>query len=76
MSEKKTFYKIPTQVRFKERDNDKSLYGIAFGSSVICGCCGAVFSFNDETYELVGIEKELEWIDISESIRGEEEEDS
>ena len=76
MSEKKPFYEIPTQVRFKERDNDKPLYGIAFGSFVICGCCGAVFSIHDETYELAEIEKDLEWIDISESIRGEEEEDS
>ena len=72
MSEKKTFYKTPTQVRFKERDSDKPLYGIAFGSSVICGCCGAVFSFHDDTYELAEVEKNLEWIDISESIRGEE----
>ena len=70
MNEKKIFYDTPTQVCFKERDNDKPLYGIAFGSLVICACCGAVFSLNDEYYELAIVEKELEWIDISESIRG------
>ena len=75
MNEKKTFYDIPTQVRFKERDNDKPLYGIAFGSLVICACCGGVFSLNDEYYELATVEKDLEWIDISEFIGEEPEED-
>lgn len=73
--EKKTFYDTPTQVRFKERENDSPLYGIAIGNTVICACCGAVFSLTDEEYEIATVEKELSWVNFTDAIGGEWEEE-
>lgn len=52
--------------------------GIAYHDEIICGCCGAVLSIQDVIDDAAecGIHWddaiiELEWIDISESIKGE-----
>lgn len=39
--------------------------GIAYREEIICGCCGGIFELN-EVEDLLSID----WIDISDSIRG------
>lgn len=45
----KSYYSEPTMVKFNypsisEEDEMEEIYGIAFGESIICSCCGGVFS--------------------------------
>ena len=69
----KTFYDEAVQILFKNLpdESDPSLDtetvfgGIAFGGSVICGCCGEVVRL-----EYVDILEELPWVNISEEIIG------
>lgn len=71
-------FEKPTQVRFKlmEEDGVETFGGIGFGGEIICGCCGGCFTL-DEIYddaEIDNIENPievLEWISISEEIKGE-----
>ena len=75
------YYGTPCQVRFVDcgdPNNITTSYGIAYKDEIICGCCGAVLSIVEivKDAEKAGIHWddaiiELEWIDISESIRGE-----
>lgn len=58
-------FEKPTQVMFIDDDNE-TCFGIAFGDTVICGCCGSTFDVSE-----VEIVQTLEWIDISDAIRGE-----
>lgn len=44
------YFDIPTQVRFfcpTEEDKPAWENGIAYRNEVICGCCGAIFTFED-----------------------------
>ena len=48
---------------------DEEVFGgiLVDGKYVICGCCGSVFEADEVT-----ILKEMSWIDISESILGDD----
>ena len=64
-------FDVPTQVIFQwreEADNSINyLGGIGYNDVIICGCCGAVIPLDDE--DLIAFAP-VEWIDISESIKG------
>lgn len=63
---KRNSYDMPTQVLFREDDDDSRwIGGIAFGNVVICGECGGTIELED-----IADIKELSWVDISEEIRG------
>ena len=78
-------YDQPTQVKFIDFDADGLFYcgGIAYGTEIICACCGGVFEIadiwadweqykNESRYE--GIEKPIEaykcWEPLREEILG------
>lgn len=69
MIEGKTYFSAPTQVRIENPDaNDGWSYGIGYHNVFICGCCGGVFELeelDEDGLEII----ELDWVDISESIR-------
>ena len=69
MKNAKTYYEVPTQVKFKNADpdicDDKVCGGIAYQDFVICGECGATLELDD-----VIIIEELSWATISEEIKG------
>lgn len=75
------YYGTPCQVRFVDigdPNNITTSYGIAYRDEIICGCCGAILSIDEiiKDAEKAGIHWddaiiELEWIDISENIKGE-----
>lgn len=55
-------------VKFKDLDTEEILGGILLDDgSIICGCCGGVIEKDDPQFEII---KELNWIDISQSILG------
>lgn len=59
------------QVQFRDLENNDILGGIMLDNGdVICGCCGGVFSADEEgkTFEIL---KFYSWLDISDSIMGE-----
>jgi hypothetical protein len=68
---KKTFYDEAVQVMFRNLpdefdpslDTETTFGGIAFGGTVICGCCGKVIRLED-----IDILEELPWVNISEEI--------
>lgn len=60
------YFDCPTQVLFRDPDNEEGFIGgIAYRDEIICGCCGGIFELN-EVSDLLPID----WIDISDSIRG------
>lgn len=60
------YFDKPTQVVFRDPDNEEGFIGgIAYRDEIICGCCGGIFELN-EVEDLLSID----WIDISDSIRG------
>ena len=75
------YYGTPCQVRFVDCGDPNNItisYGIAYKDEIICGCCGAILSIDEviKDAEKAGVHWdnaiiELEWIDISENIRGE-----
>lgn len=75
------YYGTPCQVRFVDYGDPKNIttsYGIAYKDEIVCGCCGAVLSIDEiiKDAEKAGVHWddaiiELEWIDISENIKGE-----
>lgn len=69
----KTF-DIPMQVMFLWHDNGdnsiRAIGGIAYGDNIICGCCGGIIPLDDE--DVIDVIPYKSWIDISESILGEE----
>lgn len=69
MENVKTYYEVPTQVKFKNDDldicDDEVCGGIAYQDFVICGECGATLELDD-----VIIIEELPWVTISEEIKG------
>lgn len=71
MTNRFTKFDQPTQVAFWDSENDCYLGGIAFGTNVICGCCGSVIPI-DEIYEFApsSIEpiKDYGWVDMSNEI--------
>ena len=71
----KTYYPVPTQVKFYN-DVDGMYYGgVAYKDEVICGCCGMVLDIQtlyDYTLEGLTAIEELPWVNISEEIKGEE----
>lgn len=68
-------FDIPTQVHFFWHDDgDNSIRvigGIAYGNNIICGCCGGIIPLDDEN--VIDVVPYESWIDISESILGEDE---
>ena len=64
--EKITKFDFPTQVIFYDFEHGEWAGGIAYGTKIICGCCGGIF----EIEEVNNIEV-LPWIDISSEIIGE-----
>ena len=63
-------FDTPTMVKFHTADDEHPFGGIAFGSQIICGCCGGIVPFEDCDY----IET-LPWIPISDEILGDYNED-
>jgi hypothetical protein len=63
----KTYYELPTMVKFEDPDNDGWLYGIAYKEEIICACCGGTFDIaelNEDGLEIV----EMDWINFVEFI--------
>lgn len=75
------YYGTPCQVRFVDCGDPNNItisYGIAYKDEIICGCCGVILSIDEiiKDAEKAGVHWddaiiELEWVDISENIRGE-----
>ena len=81
-------YDQPTQVKFLDIDAKNCCFwqgGIAYGTEIICGCCGGVFEIadiwadweqvkNDPRY--AGIESPIQkyeyWVDLREAILGDD----
>ena len=72
----KNFYETPTQVMFFDIDcgDGEYKFGIAWGSSIICGCCGGIFEIDEVIEftpdEFVPIYDYSTWNDLSEEIFG------
>ena len=70
-------FEIPTQIKFWDEDRKDYIGGIAFEGKIICGCCGGVIDIEDyldySDPDMLPSEKIilLDWIDISEEIKGE-----
>ena len=77
-TKKTLYYDEPTQVKFFDFDNEASCWtgGIAYHDVVICGCCGATVEISEfyNMAEEIGFGEDpikvLNWIDISEEIKG------
>ena len=72
------YYKTPCQVRFYDANDGLWRGGIALHDCIICGCCGAIMGIEDliKDAEKFGVHFddaiiELEWIDVSDEIKGE-----
>lgn len=62
----KTYYDIPTQVKFYDSEEGiGTRVGIAYHNYIICACYGGIFPLDDESIYIL---KELNWIDFSEYI--------
>lgn len=48
--EHKKYFEVPTQVAFWDEDGSHYIGGIAYGTEIICGCCGGVVEIA-EVYE-------------------------
>ncbi len=71
----KTYFDVPTQVKFWDVDGDHYVGGIAYHDEVICGCCGGIYEISeiykfapDEINPLVIYNN---WVDIQAEIIGE-----
>ena len=72
------YYKTPCQVRFYDAYDGEWRGGIAYQDFIVCGCCGAIMPIEDIIEDakqcMLHFDKaivELEWIDISDEIKGE-----
>ena len=65
MKEKIKYFDKPTMVRFKDKEQDIELGGIAYRDEIICGECGGIIEIDDENFEIVKI---LSWCDVSDYI--------
>lgn len=64
-----TYYAAPTQVKFRDGEDEDWYGGIAYEDIIICGHCSEVITLS--SLELHGGEvEELPWINISEDIAG------
>lgn len=50
MEDKIMNFKRPTQVAFWESEQERYIGGIAYGTEIICGCCGGIVEV-EEVYE-------------------------
>ena len=72
---RKRNFEEPTQVACYDVDGNHWAGGIAYGTEIICGCCGGVVDI-DEIYEFApdNIENPIlpfeDWVDISAEIIG------
>lgn len=71
----KTYFEQPKQVRFWDGEDFNS--GIAFGNTVICGCCGNAYNIKDicEQQAPKGYQPLYayrRWVDLIDSIGTEE----
>ena len=74
------YYGTPCQVRFYDGNNPDEVVwhgGIAYQDYIICGCCGLVLPIQEVIDDGVAcglhwddVIVELEWLDVSEAIRG------
>ena len=72
------YYKTPCQVRFYDVYDGEWRGGIAYQDKIFCGCCGCILSIQDiiddakrNKIHFDSAIVELEWIDISDDIKGE-----
>lgn len=71
-------FEIPTQVKFWDEDTNDYIGGIAFEDKIICGCCGGVIDIEDYLDyfdpDMLPSEKiiPLDWVDISDEIKGDD----
>lgn len=61
----KSFYDVPTQVKFFSPEDNEIIAGIAYQNVVICGCCGGIFELDE-----VQIIEDLSWISLTDEILG------
>ena len=66
---RKNYYGKPVMVKFEDPDGENEwLYGIAYGTVIICACCGGTFDIaelNEDGLEIV----EMDWINFEEFIK-------
>ena len=66
---RKNYYGKPTMVQFEDPDGENEwLYGIAYGTVIICACCGSTFDIselNEDGLEIVT----LDWVSFEEFIK-------
>jgi hypothetical protein len=67
----------PTQVKFLYADYHHYVGGIAYGSEIICGCCGSIFDIDELLEDADPTDPRpviipLEWVDISNEIKGDD----
>lgn len=65
----KTYYELPTMVKFEDPDGENGwLYGIAYKEEIICACCGSTFDIeelNEDGLEIVT----MDWVNFEEFIK-------
>lgn len=79
---KYNYFTKPVQVRFLDDSEEGWFGGIAYRGEIICGCCGGVFEIDDLNEHFGDREwlfpyadaesLESDWVDISESILGDD----
>ena len=65
--------RIPRQILFW--DGEDYCAGILFGTHIICGCCGGIFSLkevieNAKESDKIAVKAFPTWVDLSSEIRG------
>ena len=59
------------QIKFYDKENERTLGGIKLDDgSIICGCCGSLFEPDSDEIEI--IREYSSWVDIADSILGED----
>ena len=67
-------FDVPTQVAFWDFDGEHWTGGIAYGDTIICGCCGGIVEIS-EVYEFAPADIDplkvfSDWVDLSLEIIG------
>ena len=71
------YYGTPCQVRFYDAATGNYYGGIAYQDVIFCGCCGSIIPIKDVINNAFRVKMsadeaivELEWIDLSDIIKG------